>query len=389
MSSADAVTFPQCVPVLTDGVVRLRAHRSEDSDAIVEQCGDPESVRWTTAPRPYTHENARELLGLIADGWGRWDAGVARCGPQDPCPAQVADGHCSWAVEWLADPAGPRFAGTVDLRPRGQGSAEIGYALHPRARGHGLMTAAVRLVCEWWFDGGGRRVTWFANAGNEASWRVARACGFTRHGDLPEYLPHPDGLADAWTASLGAGDDLRRSVTSEPVVAEREDTRTDGPMTGAERELLEHWLDLYRETVLLKIAGLDAEQLARRSVPPSTLSLLGLVRHLTEVEAYWLRQVLLGQEVSDPYCTPESPDGDIEDARPGGAAADVAAYEAEVARTREFVAAWTDLDGPVRGLRRGRPVNLRWILTHLIEEYARHLGHMDLLRETVDGRTGY
>lgn len=173
------------------------------------------------------------------------------------------------------------------------------------------------------------------------------------------------------------------------VVAEREDTRDDGPMTGGEREVLDHWLDLYRETVLLKIAGLDAEQLAVRAVPPSTLSLVGVVRHLSEVEGYWLGEVLLGEDVPDRYCTPQSPDGDFDDATAATAAADVAAYEAEVVLRRTRAAGWADLDGPVHGLRRGKPVNLRWILTHLVEEYARHLGHVDLLREAVDGRTGY
>ena len=153
--------------------------------------------------------------------------------------------------------------------------------------------------------------------------------------------------------------------------------------------MLDHWLDLYRETLLLKVAGLDAEQLARRSVPPSSLSLLGVLRHLTEVEAYWLREVLLDEDVPDLHCTQASPDGDIEDATAATAAADLAAYRAEVVRTRAAAAAWTDLDGPVAGQRRGRPVNLRWILVHLVEEYARHLGHVDLLREAVDGRTGY
>lgn len=161
-------------------------------------------------------------------------------------------------------------------------------------------------------------------------------------------------------------------------------------MTGAERQVLDHWLDLYRDTVLLKIAGLDAHQLARRSVAPSTMSLLGVVRHLTEVEAYWLRVVLLDEQgVPDYYCTPESPDGDFDDAAAETAAADVAAYRAELRVTRANAGAWTDLDSPVRGRREGKPVNLRWILTHLVEEYARHLGHMDLLREAVDGRTGY
>src|SRR4029077_2867935 len=92
----------------------------------------------------------------------------------------------------------------------------------------------------------------------------------------------------------------------DPIVPELEDNRGDGPMTGAERAVLDHWLDLYRDTVLLKIAGLDAEHLCRRSVPPSTLSLIGVVRHLTEVEAYWLRVVLLDeQDIPDYYCVPE------------------------------------------------------------------------------------
>jgi uncharacterized damage-inducible protein DinB len=179
-----------------------------------------------------------------------------------------------------------------------------------------------------------------------------------------------------------------RTIT--PIVAERADTRTDGPMTGGERAVLDHWLNLYRDTVLLKLAGLDAEQLAHRAVPPSSISLIGIVRHLTEVEAYWLRVVLFDeQDVPDYYCTPARQDGDFDDVDPATAAADVAAYQAEMDTTRANAAAWTDLAAPARGLRKGKPVNLRWILTHLIEEYARHLGHMDCLREAIDGRTGY
>ena len=174
------------------------------------------------------------------------------------------------------------------------------------------------------------------------------------------------------------------------VVPEQQDTRARGPMTGTERQVLDHWVDFYRDTVLLKIAGLDADQLARRPVPPSSLSLIGVVRHLTEVEAYWLRVVLLDEpDVPDYYCTTASPDGDFDDVDPATADSDVAAYRAELAVTRSNAEAWTDLDAPVRGRRRGEPVNLRWILTHLVEEYARHLGHMDLLREALDGRTGY
>jgi len=94
------------------------------------------------------------------------------------------------------------------------------------------------------------------------------------------------------------------------------------------------------------------------------------------------------QDVPDYYCTPASQDGDFDDIDPATAASDIAAYQAEVVTTR-VPAAWTDLAVPVRGLPKGKQVNLRWILTHLIEEYARHLGHMDLLRESIDRRTGY
>ncbi|MFC7376631.1 MULTISPECIES: DinB family protein [unclassified Brachybacterium] len=167
------------------------------------------------------------------------------------------------------------------------------------------------------------------------------------------------------------------------------DPRRFGPMTATERETLDHWVDFHRQTLLLKIDGLDAEQLCRRSAPPSALSPIGIVRHLTEVEAHWLREVTLGEAVPDYYSTPQNPDGDFEDVDPATAEADVQRYRQEIEAARAAQASWSDLDGPVRGLRKGEPVNLRWILTHLIEEYARHLGHLDLLRERIDGRTGY
>ena len=174
------------------------------------------------------------------------------------------------------------------------------------------------------------------------------------------------------------------------IVPEHDDRRSDGPMTGGERAVLDHWLDLYRDTVMLKIAGLSAHQLALRPLLPSAMSLQGVVRHLTEVEAYWLRVVLLDeQNVPDYYCTPSSPDGDFDDVDPATAATDVDAYRQELVRTQANVQGWADLEAPVRGLRKGNSVNLRWILVHLIEEYARHLGHMDLVREAIDGRVGY
>lgn len=174
-----------------------------------------------------------------------------------------------------------------------------------------------------------------------------------------------------------------------PVVTGIEDTRTGGPMLGTEREVLDAWIDEYRLMLLLKIEGLSAEQLATCPLPPSTLSPLGIVRHLTEVEAYWLREVLHGQEIEIIHSTPEDPDADFHRGTAGTAARDVALYREEIARCAGSAATWTDLDGPVGGQRHGKPLNLRWILTHLIEEYARHLGHLDMLREAIDGTTGY
>ena len=167
------------------------------------------------------------------------------------------------------------------------------------------------------------------------------------------------------------------------------DTRVDLPLMADERVSLDSWVDFYRETLLLKLDGLDAEQLCRRAVPPSALSPIGILRHLTDVEAYWLREVLLDDEQPDPHCSAENPNGDFDDVDPATALADIEAYRRELDATRAAQASWTDLDRPAHGLRGDEQVNLRWILTHLIEEYARHLGHLDLLREAIDGSTGY
>ena len=127
--------FPGCVPELTDGVVRLRAHRPEDAERIVEQCNDTETMRWTTVPRPYGMDDAHAFLAKVEHDWG------------------TPDGVRHWAVTDAADAEG-RFLGTVDLRPRGGGAAETGFGLHPSGRGQGLMAGALRLACRWWFAHG-------------------------------------------------------------------------------------------------------------------------------------------------------------------------------------------------------------------------------------------
>jgi uncharacterized damage-inducible protein DinB len=167
------------------------------------------------------------------------------------------------------------------------------------------------------------------------------------------------------------------------------DPREGGPRLGDERTTLSEYLRAYRLTLRMKCADLDAEQLARRSVPPSTMSLLGLVRHLAEVERNWFRRVLAGQDSPPLYCTPEDPDADFD-----GAVADPAVveeawrrWEEEVAFAEQFTEDAADL-GMIGTTRHGEQVSLREVLVHMIEEYARHCGHADLLRERIDGRVG-
>jgi uncharacterized damage-inducible protein DinB len=165
----------------------------------------------------------------------------------------------------------------------------------------------------------------------------------------------------------------------------RLDERIEPAFGLGERAMLEGWLDFHRDTLRWKCAGLDAAQLRTRSVPPSSMSLIGLVRHLTDVERTWFRRVLAGEDAPAIHWTDDHPEGDFElvdDADPAEA---LSAWEAEVAAARAITAA-QGLDDT--GLRHGEPCTLRWILVHMIEEYARHNCHGDLLRERIDGTTG-
>ncbi|MEU5010538.1 DinB family protein [Streptomyces sp. NPDC021749] len=162
--------------------------------------------------------------------------------------------------------------------------------------------------------------------------------------------------------------------------------RRDFPTAAGEREMLQGWLDFHRDTLLTKCAGLTGEQLAEAANPPSTLTLLGLVRHLTDVERTWFRQRFLGEQIPDVHITEENLDADFDDADPAAAEADVTAFRAEIEACDKAVADH-DLDETFTSPR-GAPLNLRWVYVHMIEEYARHNGHADLLRERIDGVTG-
>jgi uncharacterized damage-inducible protein DinB len=172
-------------------------------------------------------------------------------------------------------------------------------------------------------------------------------------------------------------------------VDSEDDPRENGPTLGDERATLVEFLRCQRETLKLKCSGLDAADLARRSVEPSTLSLLGLVRHMADVERRWFRQRLAGQDAPPHFWSAAEPDGDFDGALPDPEVVAQAwnVWQAEVAFADRFVADAPDLDivghDPWRGT-----ISLREVLVHMVEEYARHNGHADLLRERIDGRLG-
>jgi RimJ/RimL family protein N-acetyltransferase len=174
-------------PVLADGPdLRLRRHRPQDVDAIVEQCQDPETVRSTTVPVPYARSDAEGFLQHVAAGW--------------------SDGTtAAFAIE-----AGGRFAGSTDLRLADGDWAEIGFGLAPWARGRGLMTRATALVVDWGFtELGLAGIQWRAVVGNAASLRVAQKVGFTLEGTVRGLLVHRGERLDGWIGTLLATDPRR------------------------------------------------------------------------------------------------------------------------------------------------------------------------------------
>jgi uncharacterized damage-inducible protein DinB len=170
-----------------------------------------------------------------------------------------------------------------------------------------------------------------------------------------------------------------------------EDPRVQGNPVG-ELATYRDYLDHYRLTLEMKCAGLTAEQLARRAVPPSTLSLLGLVRHLARVEHSWFERVLKGQRHLERLYRPEDDhDFDFNGATPQDEVVEDALtqWRAQVASANAWLDAFDEAElGRVVDVRDGETASVRDILVHMVEEYARHCGHADLLRECIDGRTG-
>jgi uncharacterized damage-inducible protein DinB len=181
---------------------------------------------------------------------------------------------------------------------------------------------------------------------------------------------------------------VRRSAEVASMVADLDDPRRQEPaFVLGERQMLAGWLEFHRVTLLLKCEGLDDAARKRRPVPTSKLSLHGLVRHMAEVERNWFRRVLLRDPDTPPiWYDPAVEDSELVPLDDADWEADLRAWQAECDASRE-AAASRGLDDT--GLRHGNPCTLRWIYTHMIEEYARHNGHADLIRELIDGAVGW
>jgi RimJ/RimL family protein N-acetyltransferase len=183
-----ARAFPDAVPILIDAEadVTLRAAGRGDLPAIVEQCRDPEMIRWTTVPSPpdgYQLRDAEEFLALTAAGW-------------------TSGQRLGWTIEASRD-VGRGFCGSINLDLEGDGVAEVGFGLHPQARGRSIMTAALQLVCDYGFEVAGLRLLrWRSMVGNWASRRVAAKVGFIFDGAVRGLLVQRGELYDGWIATL-------------------------------------------------------------------------------------------------------------------------------------------------------------------------------------------
>jgi len=165
-----SLSFPECVPTLEGDSVRLRAHDYADIERIVEQSRDAAAQRYVPLPNPYTENDAREFLaGFVEKGW-------------------VNGNRFEFAIDEVVDGVA-LFAGNVGVWPRSDGRFEVGFILHPQARGRGIMTRAVRTILDWVFtEKDAQVVLWCADASNEHSRAVARRIGFSEQVVLPNWL---------------------------------------------------------------------------------------------------------------------------------------------------------------------------------------------------------
>ena len=168
------------------------------------------------------------------------------------------------------------------------------------------------------------------------------------------------------------------------------DAAAEPGRAGTERDTLVTFLDYFRSVLIRKAVGLDQTRLGT-TIGTSTLTIGGLVKHMAFVEDHWFHSVLLGNEYPEPWMSADweaSPDWEFDTARHDSPAELLAQFRASVSRSDAAIASVTDLDGLAARRPHDQPTSLRWILVHMIEEYARHCGHADLIRESIDGATG-
>lgn len=222
------------VPMLTDGVVTLRAHTDDDLEPVLQQSVDPTTLAWTDVPTGFTRDDAKRYLReLVPGGW-------------------AIDREWTFAVE-----AAGRYVATVLLRDEGAGRAEIAYASHPAARGSGYVDRALRLLLAWGFSpssAGGRgleTVIWRAFVGNWASRRTAWRLGFSCDGTVRASMVYRGGLVDGWIGSLLATDertpqnpwlDVPRIVGADVVLRAHADHDVERAQQACSDERTAHWL---------------------------------------------------------------------------------------------------------------------------------------------------
>lgn len=229
-----ALSFPACVPRLTDGVVTLRAHTENDVDDLYGQATDSVMLRWTTVPDPSTREDAKEFATqIIPAGWRE-------------------DREWAFAVEAPDDDGTPRFVGTVSLRNEGHRRAEVAYGAHPWARGRGYVVRALELLLDWGFrERDLRTVIWWAHTGNWASRKVAWRLGFSCDGTVREWMTQRGELRDGWVGALTSTDerlprtpwfDVPRITGRAVVLREHRDSDAQRIVEACSDERTAYWL---------------------------------------------------------------------------------------------------------------------------------------------------
>lgn len=287
------------VPTLTDGTVTLRRHGEDDVDLVLEQCRDPETVRWTTVPTPYSLDDAKRFVREVVPGG--WETGA----------------EWGFAVE-----VDGRYGGTVLLRPSPDGVGEIAFAAHPSIRGTGAMRRAVLLLVDWAFAQGIGSIVWWAHVGNWASRKLVASVGFAVEGTVRRHLGQRGELRDGWVATLLPDDprDFRTPWLEVPrladdVVVLREMTEADLPrvVEACSDERSRRWLGRLPSpyTIETGLAFLETQRERRATgtgvqwaiadpVDDGLLGTISLFDHVRGVEAevgYWAHPDARGRGV--------------------------------------------------------------------------------------------